>query len=78
MSELCDVEGVNHPFDKEIEASLSHLYRSFCNHVTLGQWELARVCLKQLYTSRQLLKKPLKDVLRAVIDRPNLVRYVEA
>jgi len=76
MSELCNVKLVQHPFDKEDELSLQHLYKSLWNHVTLGQWELARVCLGKLYKSRKLLKKPLKDILRAVIDRPTFAGYV--
>lgn len=76
MSELCDANFVHHPFDNEDEVSLRHLYKSLWNHVTLGQWELARVCLGKLYRARTLLKKPLKDVLRAVIDRPTFVGYV--
>lgn len=75
MSGLKIYEDVNHQFDRENEVSLEQLFTSFCNHVTLGQWELARVCLRGLYERRKQLEKPLKEVLRALIDQPTLVRY---
>jgi zinc finger FYVE domain-containing protein 26 len=74
MSELGIYKDISHPFDRESQLSLEHLFTSFCNHVTLGQWELARACLRGLYEKRKLLNKPLKEILRALIDQPTLVR----
>lgn len=62
---------VTHPFDREEEVSEEQLFTSFCNHLTLGQWELTRVCLRGLHKKRNELKKPLKEILRAIIDQPH-------
>lgn len=65
---------VAHPFDREEEDSLQQLFTSFCNHLTLGQWELTRQCLRGLFDQRNTLNKPLKEILRAIIDQPNHAR----
>ena len=65
---------VTYPFDREEEVSLEQLFTSFCNHLCLGQWELTRVCLRGLFEKRNQLKKPLKEILRAVIDQPHHAR----
>ena len=65
---------VTHPFDREEEVSLEQLFTSFCNHLTLGQWELTRVCLRGLFKKRHQLKKPLKEILRAIVDQPHHAR----
>ena len=68
---MSDQPLVTHPFDREEENSLDYLFTSFCNHLTLGQWELTRVCLRGLFQQRDKLNKPLKEILRAVIDQPH-------
>lgn len=65
---------VAHPFDREEEDSLQQLFISFCDHLTLGQWELARLCLRGLFEQRNTLNKPLKEILRAIIDQPHHAR----
>lgn len=62
---------VTHPFDREEEVSVEQLFTSFCNHLSLGQWELTRVCLRGLFERRNQLNKPLKEILRAIIDQPH-------
>lgn len=62
---------VTHPFDREEEVSVEQLFTSFCNHLTLGQWELTRVCLQGLFKKGNQLKKPLNEILRAIIDQPH-------
>ena len=63
---------VTHPFDDEDNVSLHHLFTSFCNNVALGQWELARASLRALFRRREELGKPLKEILRALIDQPHV------
>lgn len=65
---------LSHPFDREEETSLQQLFTAFCNHLTLGQWELARVCLRGLFEQRDKLEKPLKEIMRAIIDQPHHAR----
>lgn len=65
---------VTHPFDREEEVSVEQLFTSFCNHLTLGQWELTRVCLQGLFKKGNQLKKPLNEILRAIIDQPHHAR----
>lgn len=67
---------VTHPFDREEEVSVEQLFTSFCNHLTLGQWELTRVCLQGLFKKGNQLKKPLNEILRAIIDQPHHARLV--
>ncbi|XP_048586399.1 zinc finger FYVE domain-containing protein 26-like isoform X2 [Nematostella vectensis] len=70
MGEANLIRDITFPFDREKSVSLELLFNSFCNHITLGQWELARVCLRSLSEQRQQLGKPLKEILRALIDQP--------
>ena len=74
MTDVKNEHNVSHPFDREEEVSLQQLFTAFCNHLTLGQWELARVCFRGLFDSRSELGKPLKEILRAVIDQPQNAR----
>ena len=67
---------VTHPFDREEEVSLEELFTSFCNHLTLGQWEMTRVCLRRLFKKRNELKRPVKEIMRAIIDQPHHARYI--
>ena len=76
MSDSGQKYDVSHPFDREEEVSLQQLFTAFCNHLTLGQWELARVCLRGLFDKRHQLNKPLKEILRAIIDQPQNARLV--
>ena len=75
MSDLARFKDITHPFDEENHVEIEQLFTFFCNCLTLGQWELARVCLRDLFQKQKKLGKPFKDVVRAVIDQPHVCRY---
>ena len=54
----------SHPFGRENEVSLKSLYQFFCNNIYLGQWELARACIKELNDQCDLLGIDIKDTLK--------------
>ena len=59
-----------HPFGRENEVSLRQLFKFFCNNLYLGQWELARACVKELHQQRELLGLSIQDVLKDVAQNP--------
>lgn len=55
------------------------LYREFCNHIYLGQWELARAYAIYLFNSKFYppdLKEKLISTIQWVTKDPYLARYL--
>ena len=75
MSALSRFRDISHPFDQETRVEVQQLFTFFSNNLALGQWELARVCLRGLCQKQKALGKPLKEIVRAVIDQPHVCRY---
>ncbi|XP_054713463.1 zinc finger FYVE domain-containing protein 26-like [Uloborus diversus] len=51
------------------------LYREFCNHVYLGQWELARACAFTIFSSNdENAEKQLLSTLKNLAKNPYLAR----
>ena len=66
----------SHPFGRENEVSIRQLLKFFCNNLYLGQWELARACLVELYDQRALLNlNSIDDILLDVATNPCAYRY---
>ena len=66
-----DVLLLEHNFGKEIETSIRQLFTFFCNNINLGQWQIAKACLKQLHSNKKNLKSDLNEVLNSVVDNPS-------
>ena len=56
---------------REETASDERLLNLFCNHLSLGQWEAARLCLRGLAGTRL----PLRDILLGLVANPEAFRY---
>ncbi|KAL5009258.1 hypothetical protein ScPMuIL_014839 [Solemya velum] len=57
---------------KEREYSMKLLFKFFCNNLYLGQWELARACLKQLHEESSLIDgSKITDILTDIAEYPN-------
>ncbi|KAL3872697.1 hypothetical protein ACJMK2_035906 [Sinanodonta woodiana] len=57
------------PLGHEKEFSQHLLYRFFCNHLYLGQWELANACIQQLHSGSVSIQDVLQDVARYPYNR---------
>jgi hypothetical protein len=64
-------ERLKHPFGRENEVSVQLLFKSFCNHIHLGQWELASACVKELNEQRDILGRDITYVLRQIAQDPH-------
>ncbi|GIX67717.1 zinc finger FYVE domain-containing protein 26 [Caerostris extrusa] len=55
---------------------MEFLFREFCNHVYLGQWELARACALALIKTvpHENNKQCLLSTLQNIAKNPHLVR----
>ena len=63
---------LEHHFGKEIETSTQQLFNYFCNHIYLGQWQAAKACLKQLFSSQAYFKFDLSLFVTNLIENPEL------
>ena len=70
-----DVMLLEHQFGREIETSQHQLFTYFCNNFYLGQWQMAKACLKQLHSSKTNFKFDLTTLLRDVIENPQKYWY---
>lgn len=60
------------PLGKERDYSMKLLFKFFCNNLYLGQWELARSCIKQLHEEAFLKDGAnITDILIDVAEYPN-------
>lgn len=69
-----DVLSIEHYFGKEIETSFQQLFIYFCNNINLGQWQVAKACLKQLDANKKSFKYDLDSVLSDIIENPEVYR----
>jgi zinc finger FYVE domain-containing protein 26 len=69
-----DVLSIEHYFGKEIETSFQQLFIYFCNNINLGQWQVAKACLKQLDANKKSFKYDFDSVLSDIIDNPEVYR----
>ena len=67
-----DVLSLEHHFGKEVETSFHQLFTYFCNNINLGQWQMARACLKQLDANKKLFKTDFRSMLAEIIENPQL------
>lgn len=67
-----DVLSLEHYFGKEIETSLQQLFNYFCNNIYIGQWQMAKACLKQLDSNKKIFKFDFTSVLLDIIQKPEL------
>ena len=65
-----DVLSLEHQFGNETETSIQKLFIFFCNNIRLGQWQLAKACIKQLEFSKKSFNFNLNDILNDIIDNP--------
>ncbi|RNA16342.1 zinc finger FYVE domain-containing 26-like [Brachionus plicatilis] len=65
-----DILTLDHNFGKEIETSANQLFNFFCNNVNLGQWQIAKTCLKQLIQDKKLLFVNFDSVFSSIIKHP--------
>ncbi len=62
-----------HPFGQEEHVSAEQLFKSFCNNLYLGQWELARACglrLSEIEDFERRRPQDITEVLKAVVRHP--------
>ena len=69
-----DALSIEHNFGREIETSIHQLFNYFCNNINLGQWQIAKACLKQLDANRKNFKFDLNTILMDIIENPELYR----
>ena len=50
--------------------SIKYLFRFFCNNLYLGQWQLAKSSLQQLYVEQSTTSFPITDILKDVATYP--------
>ena len=67
-----DLMALEHHFGKEIETSTQQLFNYFCNNIYLGQWQAAKACLKQLFSSQTYFKFDLGLFITDLIENPEL------
>jgi zinc finger FYVE domain-containing protein 26 len=67
-----DVLSLEHNFGREIETSIQQLFTFFCNNISLGQWQLAKACLKQLYLNKKSFKFDLDEIIHDVVANPQV------
>ncbi|XP_067942790.1 zinc finger FYVE domain-containing protein 26-like [Watersipora subatra] len=67
--EFAELLAHKYHFGREHEASIQLLFRSFCNNLYIGQFELARASIKELHQQRSFLKYHVKDVFSKALDR---------
>ena len=60
-------ERLKHPFGRENELAVQSLFKSFCNHVRLGQWELAVSSVNELNEQKDILRKDVAEILREIV-----------
>lgn len=69
-----------HPFGDEEEVSKIQLFVALCNHLQLGQWELARACILSLYAQKEekfdSTLPAVDDLLKALVENPHKTWYV--
>lgn len=73
-----DVLSIEHNFGKEIETSIHQLFNYFCNNINLGQWQIAKACLKQLDANRKNFKFDFNQILLDLIETPETYRYLNS
>ena len=73
-----DVLSIEHNFGKEIETSIHQLFNYFCNNINLGQWQIAKACLKSLDSNRKNFKFDFNQILMDLIENPEIYRYFKA
>ncbi|UJR25727.1 hypothetical protein I4U23_007079 [Adineta vaga] len=61
---------IHHEFFDIQTRNVEQLYQAFCNHVYLGQWEFARICLQILFHKRLELNPNLEELLIDIIRNP--------
>lgn len=69
-----------HPFGDEEKVSKMQLFVAFCNHLQLGQWELARACILSLNAQKEKFDSSLPavdDLLKALVENPHKTWYVQ-
>lgn len=57
----------------------SYLYREFCNHIYLGQWEFARACAFNLMKTNEYseeVKLTVSSTIQSLAKNPYLAKYV--
>ncbi|XP_077991490.1 zinc finger FYVE domain-containing protein 26-like [Glandiceps talaboti] len=70
---------MTHPFGKEEAVSAEQRFRFFCNNLRLGQWELARSCIKQCQSHQnEVSKTTIKDILNTAVECPYECSYGSA
>ena len=52
------------------EESIKYLFRFFCNNLYLGQWQLAKASLQQLFREKEATAVPISEVLKDVASYP--------
>ena len=52
------------------EESIKYLFRFFCNNLYLGQWQLAKASLQQLFREKKATAVPISEVLKDVASYP--------
>ena len=60
----------------EENVSETRLFDLFCNYLSLGQWELARLCLSSLRSSPNTHVQ-LRDILLGLLANPSEARSVQ-
>jgi hypothetical protein len=66
------IMSLEHYFGKEVETSINQLFVSFCNNISIGQWQLAKACLRQLDANKKSLKFDLNAIMTSIIANPQL------
>lgn len=70
-----DILALNHNFSKEIESSTNKLFIFFCNNVKFGQWQLSKICLKQLIEEKKTLSINFDEIFWSIIKNPEIYWY---
>ena len=67
-----------HPFGRENEVSIQQMLKAFANHVSLGQWELARACINELCQQEESLPEGIsvQNILYTIAKNPYGLRLV--
>ena len=73
---MCIVNMEQNAFDKVEKEAINLLFKSFCNHLYLGQWHLAKSCVGELYARKEECGFNVRDALLSVARNPYNVRSV--
>lgn len=69
-------KALDHPFGDEIENSMNQLFKFMENNIIIGQMQIVKTCLKQLYHHKKLFCFNLHSFLWLVFKNPDVYWYL--